>query len=444
MSSLRRVPVRWRLAVAFTAAAAVVLLALGLFLHQRLRHELDGSLDTSLRQRAGDLVALTRDGASRLGTAGLVEPGDHLAQVLDGAGRVVAGAPGFERAPLLTRAQLASARRGPLTVEQDVGSDDGPARLLAAPAGERVVVVGALLEDRDEALANLDGLLAVGLPAALLLSALAGFLVAGGALRPIDRMRSRADAIGSGDLAQRLPVPEADDELRALATTLNAMLARLEEAFARERAFVADASHELRTPLANLKAELELAGREGRTREELAAAVTSAAEETERLARLADDLLVLARADAGRLPVRREAVRVGDVLDRVAARAGDARVAVEGDTGLVVDADPLRLEQALGNLLDNALRHGAAPVVLRAAAEGDDVVLHVLDAGPGLPAELDGRAFDRFTRGDAARARGGAGLGLAIVDAIARGHGGAAGIAALDGRGTDAWLRLPG
>ena len=178
--------------------------------------------------------------------------------------------------------------------------------------------------------------------------------------------------------------------------------------------------------------------------------MASAAGESDRLVQLAEDLLVLARADEGRLPVRPERLDVGELLTTTArrfeARAAEARraLSVEGSDGLAVHADRLRAEQALANLVDNALRHGEGAVELRAEAAGDGVRLHVLDRGPGFDPALDGHAFDRFTRGDRARSRGGTGLGLAIVDAIATSHGRSAGAGPRAGGGADAWFELPG
>jgi signal transduction histidine kinase len=227
------------------------------------------------------------------------------------------------------------------------------------------------------------------------------------------------------------------------------MLDRLERSAERERGFVASASHELRTPLALLRAELELALRDGRSAEELREALASAVEESDRLEQLAEDLLVLARADEGRLPVRPERLDVAELLAttkrRFDVRATEAarELRVEGSDSLTISADRLRAEQALANLVDNALRHGDGPVELRAEQAGDGVRLHVLDRGPGFDPALDGHAFERFTRGDRARSRGGTGLGLAIVDAIARSHGRSAGAAPRDGGGADAWIELP-
>ena len=269
------------------------------------------------------------------------------------------------------------------------------------------------------------------------------------ALRPVTAMRAEAGEISRLESGRRLPVPPGDDELSELGRTLNEMLERLERSAERERGFVASASHELRTPLALLKAELELALRDGRTAEELREAVASAAGESDRLVQLAEDLLVLARADEDRLPVRPERLDAGELLAGTARRF-EARAAESGrelnvrpSDGLALHADRLRAEQALANLVDNALRHGDGTVELRAEATGGAVRLHVLDRGTGFDPSLDGRAFERFTRGDRARSRGGTGLGLAIVDVIARSHGRSAGAAARQGGGADAWIELP-
>jgi signal transduction histidine kinase len=227
------------------------------------------------------------------------------------------------------------------------------------------------------------------------------------------------------------------------------MLQRLGEALEHERAFVADASHELRTPLAILKTELELALRQGRSPEELRAALGSAAEETDRLTQLAEGLLTIAQTDRGELPVRMERIEAGEILGDVAARFGrraeeGGRVLSQSDgPGLVVSGDRLRLEQALGNLLDNALRYGEGPVELAAIVRDGSVELHVRDHGPGLSSEFRERAFERFSRAEPNRSQDGSGLGLAIVAAIARAHRGDAHVENRDEGGVDAWLSLP-
>jgi signal transduction histidine kinase len=275
----------------------------------------------------------------------------------------------------------------------------------------------------------------VGGPVALVLVFGLGYLLAGAALRPVEAMRRRAAAIGPDRRGERLPLPAARDEVRRLGETLNAMLGRLEDAVERERAFVADAGHELRTPLSVLKAELEVAGDPRRTPDELREAIRSAAEEVDRLAALSEDLLAAARVEDGRLTVRPEDVdaaeMLGHVRERFALRAASAGRAIEVDVppGLRIRADPLLLGQAVGNLVDNALRHGEGTVRVSVRADADArlVALRVADEGAGFPPDFAPRAFERFTRADQARTRGGgAGLGLAIVAAIARAHGGEA------------------
>jgi signal transduction histidine kinase len=256
-------------------------------------------------------------------------------------------------------------------------------------------------------------------------------------MRPVEAMRRRAAA---GD--ERLPLPAAHDEIRRLGETLNGLLARLRGSIERERRFVADASHELRTPLAVLKTELEAALRDP----EPHAAISSAIEEVDRLSQLAEDLLVLARSEEGELPVRRETLPVHPLLEGVrdryadrATRAGRAIRVEDGDA--TINADPLRLRQALGNLVDNALRHGAGDVVLRAEPDDGGIALEVSDGGPGFAPDIAGRAFERFARGDVARTRGGTGLGLAIVRAIAEAHGGHA---TLEGSTVRVWMPSQG
>jgi signal transduction histidine kinase len=226
------------------------------------------------------------------------------------------------------------------------------------------------------------------------------------------------------------------------------MLARLNDAFEHERRFVANASHELRTPLALLRTELDLALRRPRSRAELVDALRSAAEETQRLSRLAEDLLLIARADRGTLPVRRELVDVDELLADIRTRFSTRTTSLGREVSvepsrLHVEADPLRVGQALVNLVDNALTHGRGAVVLSAAATDGTVELHVRDSGDGFPDDFAARAFDRFSRADEARGRGGTGLGLSIVELVATAHGGSAGLRNLPDGGADVWLSLP-
>jgi two-component system OmpR family sensor kinase len=458
VSRLNRLSVRLRVTLAFSGVMALVLAATALFIYLRLETELDATITHGLRSRAADVTALVEQadkGLAQSGPSPLTERGENLAQIVDRNGKVVDSTPLLRKRTVLTSRQLARALRDTIIVASvKLPGETESARFLATPVQAQgrhlVVVVGTSLEDRDTAVSNLGGLLVIGGLAALLLASLAGYGAAAAALRPVERMRRRAAAIQQAGPAERLPVPPSDDEIGRLGVTLNEMLARLETAFERERSFVSDASHELRTPLAILKSELELALQAGRSVEDLQAALRSAGEETDRLVQLAEDLLVIARSDQGRLPIRPEPVLLDGLLDGVRSRyllrAEGLGIAIELQAqhpGVEVVADSLRLEQALGNLLDNALRYGARHVSLEAAVEAEAVELHVRDDGPGFPEDFRDRAFERFARADAGRGRGGAGLGLAIVAAIAQAHGGSVGLANLPEHGADVWLRIP-
>ena len=261
-------------------------------------------------------------------------------------------------------------------------------------------------------------------------------------------MREHAARISGSESADRLPVSPAGDELSRLSETLNAMLERLETAIERERRFVDDASHELRTPLALHKTALEVALRYEADDPGLRAAVASAIEDVDRLIQLAEDLLVVARSEAGELAISWERVRARQLLESVGTRfesraaEGGRRIEIDSPAELEILADPLRIEQALTNMVDNALRHGEGPVRLRAESTDGAVRLHVGDQGSGFGEEFLPAAFERFSRADTARTSGGSGLGLAIVETIARAHGGSAG-ATDTSSGPDVWIELP-
>ena len=296
--------------------------------------------------------------------------------------------------------------------------------------------------------------LAIGGVVFVAIAALGAYWLARAALSPVERLRRQVAAVSGRDDESAVEVPGTRDEIAALAGTMNELLGRLQGALARQRAFVADASHELRTPLAVLRGELELAARPGRGRDELAAAVRSAAAEAERLSRLTDDLLLLARNDEDRLSLRLETTDIGKLLARSAGIAASRLAAagvscrIEAQDGMLAAVDGDRIRQAVDNLLDNALRFAprGSAIVLCATADGYDLGIQVRDDGPGFPPGFLPHAFERFRRPDTSRSRddGGAGLGLAIVRAIAAAHGGTATAANRPGSGAMVSLRFPG
>jgi signal transduction histidine kinase len=360
----------------------------------------------------------------------------YLVQVIDDAGRVRgASADADPLVSMFSVADLEQLRAGQrLTVHGgELGVTSGPMRVAAVNTGPpddlRTVVVARSMGDVTRGLGLLRIYLLVVIPLLLLGSAVVAWRAIGATLRPVEHLRRGAEEItGSGPRsATRLPVPPGHDEIYRLAVTLNGMLDRLEAGRARQREFVADAAHELRSPLANMRTQLEVARHLGSATDWPAVGEDLLAD-TNRLARLVDDLLVLARADAGPRPAREEPVDlqalVRDVVHRNASAAVPVRVTEDAPVWTVGNADELR--RVVGNLVDNAVRYARTRVDVAVGRDGEGAVLTVTDDGPGIPAEDRERVFERFTRLDDSRTHdtGGAGLGLAIVRELLRRHGG--------------------
>ena len=441
----------------FAAVMALVLGATGVFVYLRFSSELDATINAGLRSRASDVAALVREGdpGLREGNQTLVGASESFAEVLDAGGDVSDASRSVSGQALLTHAELRRALREPVYIDHGPGPGlQEESRLLAVPVdakggGRVVVVVGTSIEPRNESLTDLAQLLLVGGPFALILASLAAYGVAAAALKPVEAMRSRAAEISAAEPDQRLPVPATDDEVARLGKTLNEMLERLGEALEHERAFVADASHELRTPLAILRTELELALAAGRSPEELRAALASAAEETDRLTQLSEDLLTIAQTVHGELPLRLARVNVRETLEGVGRRfsrraeEGGREIEITAPPTLVLGADRLRLDQAMGSMVDNALRYGSGMIELTAVVGERSAEIHVLDRGEGFPEDFLGRAFERFSRASSSNRDGGSGLGLAIVQTVAQAHGGEARATNRSAGGADVWLTLP-
>lgn len=451
---MSRVPIRVRLAAGLAVAMCVVLALAGVFVYLRLESELNEAIDAGLRSRADDVAALVHQPGAGLGAPGpglLTESEESFAEVLRADGSVLDSTRRASR-PALDPAEVRNLQSSRIFGERRVSGIEGDARLLArrvtGQGTGRVVVVGRAIEERDDALNGLVTAFIVGGPFAVLLVVGAGYLLASVGLSPVEAMRRRAERVTLSRSGERLPLPDAKDEIRRLGETLNAMLARLEESFERERAFVADASHELRTPLTVLKAELEVTLRGGGYDEQVGASLATAVDEVDQLGRLAEDLLLIARSQDGELSVKLERTDVRELLAGVVERyrpramLEGRSIELEVPAGLEAQIDPLRVRQAVGNLIDNALRHGEGALFVSARRDAGDLTLSVADAGPGFPADFVDQAFLRFTRADPSRQRRGAGLGLAIVRAIAHAHGGEATIELAD-QGPSVVLRLP-
>jgi signal transduction histidine kinase len=459
---MSRLPIRWRLTLAFALSLTVVLTAVGVFLHAKLTADVDVTIERDLRSRADQLAGHLRDEyATELLTAhpGDLEPNETISQILTPGGRVLE-ASSYADVQLLTPDQVEVATTKELTVDRPADAMlDESVRIFARPVHARglpyIVVVTESLEERAETLASIFGAELVGLTAVLLASCGIGYWVSGLALRPVEDLRRRAAAISGVDLADsegpRLPVSPVADEIGRLGRTLNDMLDRIgraqaaqRDALERQRRFLADASHQLRTPLAIIKAEVELAQSVSTKGDDLRTTMTSIAEETDRLSGLTEELLLLAAADEKRLSLDWESVKVRELLTEVAERCRgraqlDGRtITLESDESMIT-ADRQRLEYALGNIMDNALTHGAGSVELVARRSGDAVRIRIRDHGAGFVDSYLARPFERFA--PTASTGRSTGLGLAIVQAITEAHGGTVNLA--NDAGASVTLSLP-
>ncbi len=451
-----RLGVRARLTFVAVVVVGVVLAVSGSLLVWLAGNRIEDAIVDGAEARLDSLAAFAEGGT-------LEDPlpsrdAELISQVIDATGDVVAADRVLDGVPALAVPGLAAGETVEYTsqdllepFEDGLVEDEGPYAVLVRgvqfDGGTGVVLVAASLEPAATARRAVIPVLGFGLPLLLAVLGAATWLLTGRALRPVDRMRAEAVQISGADLHRRLPVPEPRDEVRALAESLNEMLARLEDAMARQRRFVADASHELKSPLAALQTMIDVAldDPDPGARE---AARLDLAGEVERMERLVSGLLVLAGSDEGRSPARQVEVDLDQVAGREASAAA-RRTGVAVDASAIEPArvlgDPDRLARLVRNLLDNAARHAAGQVWVALASSAGEAVLTVSDDGPGIPPELRERVFERFVRLDEGRSRdaGGAGLGLAVARAIARHHGGDVAAAEPRRGGATFEVRLP-
>jgi signal transduction histidine kinase len=420
----RRLSLRSRLLLLGTGGLVAGFAISGLVLVTALGFALQRNVDADAMSTANGVAALVQ-------VHSLPEPvpvsGEQIVQVVDEENRIVSASINADRLNSLLRpAELASARAGrPRYVNGARTGYDGQLRVVAVPVGKDTVIVARPVWTVNESIGVVRIALSITYPLLIVALVLVARRVVGAALRPVEALRVGAENITGAGRDDRLPVPESQDEIQRLAVTLNGMLDRLATARARQRAFVADAAHELRSPLTNMRTELEVAQRLGDQPD-----AENLLADVERLSRLVDDLLLLARADDAPGLARTEPVDVASLVRSVAERYDAARVpvvVVDGPDGWT-EGDPQALEHVVANLVDNAVRHAASRVTVSVSRAPGHVVVAVSDDGPGIAATERERVFERFTRLDDARARdaGGAGLGLAIVRELVRRHGGTA------------------
>jgi heavy metal sensor kinase len=454
-----RASIRWRLALWNTLAFGVLLAGFAGLVYALAHREAFGVVD---RKLAGCLDQLARDERN-------VRDPDRLRHwvgefweheqvgcvVFDAAGRPVLRTEELTPDALPDAAGEVGGGSVFATVTRPV---IGRQRAMAAPlphAGDgRTVVLLASTAEADHALGHLRVALLTAVPVVLGVAALVAYLLAGRALAPMDRVTEATRRITAERLGDRLPVANPADELGRLTATINDLLARLGAAFAEQRRFTADASHELRTPLAVLRTEVEVALRNPPPAAEVQGLLASLLEECDRLGTLTDQLLALARRDAGEAPTGREPV---DLTGLLAGVLGELRALAEakgvslrfdrGDAAPVVAGDPDGLRRAFANLVENGVKYTppGGSVVVQAGSSGGAARVEVADTGEGIPAEHLPRVFDRFYRVDKARSReqGGAGLGLSIARGVVEAHGGRVELASQVGRGTTATVTLP-
>jgi signal transduction histidine kinase len=443
--------IRVRLALIYVGAIVITVGLVGALIWWQLGSALRASLDQSLEARASAVLASLEN----QGQVGLQEGDTTSASafvvVFDAGGKTIDSTAGVP-------AGLTPPPTGAVSRDLTVGSATYALHMVTGDGGLRVVA-GSSLSVIATTLDRLVGsLLAVGAIAAVA-SLIGGWWLAGRALRPVAMINAEASQIGAADIERRLPVPVRNDELRALATTLNGMLDRVDDSLHRQRAFVAAASHDLRTPIAALQAELELAEDPRTTGPQLRVAVGAAHADAIRLGELATALLDLAAADADGRALVRSPVRTDTLIESVArrveplAREHGTRLARTA-TGRLLRVDRVRLEQALTNLVVNAITYSPRGADVEVIAQFDPVEesgpdgaathlsIDVLDRGPGVPAEFVGSIFEPFHRGPNAVGPG-TGLGLATAAAAIRAHHGSIGFEPRSGGGTRFWIRLP-
>ncbi|HET6534078.1 MAG TPA: ATP-binding protein [Actinoplanes sp.] len=432
MGGVRRLSLRARLSLVSVLAVAIGLLAGGLLLVGVLNFALLRAVNTEATDTARAVANLVDQDS--LSVPIPASPGVQV-QVVDPQGRVRAVSATADRlVPILYPDELRGLADGDARViPGDRIGLTGPVRVVVADAGRPGdpvrVLVARSTADVAQGVRILRVTLLVAFPLLVLLLGAVAWRVVGAALRPVEALRSGAEEITGAARSDRLPVPDSRDEIHRLAVTLNGMLHRLDAARARQRAFVADAAHELRSPLATMRTELEVAQRLPDSTEWPALADDLLAD-VDRLSRLVDDLLLLARADDAVTTTRAAAapaatVELGGLLGEVAARYPAVRYD-RPEQPVYTPGNRDALGRVVANLLDNATRHAAGEVVLTVAADGGYQRISVCDDGPGIPAADRERVFQRFTRLDDARARdaGGTGLGLAIVRELVRQHHG--------------------
>jgi heavy metal sensor kinase len=470
--------VRLQLTLWFTCVFALLLFLAGVFLYLHLEFSLGKSLDAAIQAHAQQLAndITYRDGKIRVHDATADLPGfdreigqqqhlshgdinyEILVRLLDAHGRPIHATPAFLNLKV-PAASVSQPLQGQPWQDTITTVDGDQVRLYsrALSADGRtygIIQVGQSLEDVHETLHHIaEELLLLG-SVVIIIGAFGSYWLASRALIPIHSLIRTARSIKGGDLSQRVPVPQAQDELRFLAVTLNEMLESLDHTFARQRRFVADASHELRTPVAVIRSTTDVALLHASTQQDYISVLSNVNLEAERLSKLINDLLALARGDEGKTKFEREPVQLDQLVDIVAANAEPLALehGITIERGILepvtILGDEARLIQMVMNLIDNAILYTnrGGTVIVAVTWKQGQASISIQDSGVGIPPEHLPHIFERFYRVDPARTRtegGSSGLGLAIVEWIVRVHKGTIVVDSQPGRGTVFTINLP-
>jgi heavy metal sensor kinase len=461
-----RLPIRVRLTVWYIAVLTAIIAVLGPFVVLQFRADMRAGIDRDVQNTWRPLARQYAAGGLQdfAAYSDTVLPRDGADQVFDSGGRLLASwGEAAAHSLIATREVRAAAIAGRtriVTVSLGAGAEKEAYRAFVGPIdrlGQRqVLAVAEPIQPVEDSVERVLALLLFTVPLALGGAAVGGWWLARKALRPVERMTSKAEQIGIDRLGERIAVPHGSDELSHLAVTLNAMLDRLQHGVEEKQRLVADASHDLRSPLAVMRAELDVSLR-GDLAPTARTVLESVREEVDRMSRTVDNLLTLAQADEGQLHLLTAPLLLRDRVRatiRALAPAAEAKglaleeraVLPEGESD-VVEADAQRIDQLLANLIGNAITYTplGGTVTVVTWRRGEEVGVTVSDTGPGIPPEALGRVFDRFFRVDGARRRtsGGSGLGLAICREIAVAHGGRVWVDSAPARGSAFSLALP-
>jgi heavy metal sensor kinase len=455
--------IRAKLTLWYLSLAALVLAAFAVAIYFYLSGGLLNAIDTSLRNQAERFAHAVGHPSEteEPSQPGVLILAPQFVSVVDRDGKIadqIPDAEGHEVPIIRTDLDRAASEWKPQYDEVSLSPNEH-VRIITWPARDEdgetfFVVVGQSLKEVQRAQKQLLILLAISNPVALLLAGIGGFWLANSALSPVDRLTRAAERIGRGNLSERVEEQKSQDEIGRLAATFNRMIGRLEQAFDRERRFTADASHELKTPLAILRGDIEVTLRRERSPEEYQRVLKSSLEEIERVTRLTDDLLTLARSDAGESALAIEPVRLDELAAEASAYisplAASAGVTLKYDapqTSIEVEGDPKRLKQLLVNLLDNAIKYTPAggSARLRLSMIDSFALIEVSDTGRGIPASALPNIFGRFYRQTDPRDSRvtGFGLGLAISKWIVDAHGGSIEVKSEEGAGSHFTVKLP-